>query len=157
MIAGLVILKLNSITQDVCLVKIWGKPSAEMDFNLAGKKYLYLRYTDKNQYPLADFTLDLKDNSVVERLFYPQKNIDGDIFNTFKKKYFKNITFNKVLDSCSHHDQFIYYNKTEGVIIFSHQPLNSKRLVDVVGYSEPTIIEKRLLENKTKKCGVNLK
>ncbi len=136
------------------LLRIWGPPSTEMDFNLPGKKYLYLRYTDKNQYPLADFTIDPEDNSVLERLYYPQKSGDSNVLSKFMGKYFKDVNFKKVLDSCSHHDQFIHYNKTKGIFVISHQLLNNKRIIDVIGYSTPEIIKKRLQKNKTKECGI---
>lgn len=136
------------------LLRVWGQPSTEMDFNLPRKKYLYLRYTDENQYPLADFTIDPEDNSVLERLYYPQKSTDSNVLSTFMEKYFKDVNLEKVLDSCSHHDQFIHYNKTKSIFAISHQLLNNKRIIDVIGYSTPEIIENRLQENKTKECGI---
>lgn len=145
--------KKQKINNKVQLLKIWGKPSEKINFNLANKKYLYLRYTDKNQKPLADFTINPKDNSVVERLYYPKERDSQISFNIFTRNNFKNVKFNKTLDSCSHHDQFIHYNKEEGIIIFSHQVLNLDRSVDLIGYSSLEMIENRLSANKNKKCG----
>ena len=58
-----------------------------MDFNLAGKKYLYLRYTDKNQYPFRpgmSATVDIFTDRVEDVVTVPiqavtarEEEIDG--------------------------------------------------------------------------------
>lgn len=126
----------------------FGPSSENSRISLQGNTYLVYRFI-RQTHPTLDLFISDKSQQIVEKVFYTD-NGEGYEFQNIVDTHFPNISFLKSSISCSHHNNFIYYNLNEGIYLVTEG--SASTIIKAIGFASGNQIQIRLKENKERKC-----
>lgn len=108
-----------------------------------------LEYLSQNNEILRRFLVD-SSGTIVEKVYFPQKDSDLSDLENLMASTFKNLEFEKIPVKCRHFSEVVYVDKLKGVILISREVANAK--VDGIVLASPEMVDLRVKENANRTC-----